>query len=304
VKPLLIVNPASANGATGRNLETISGQVRAALGDFETHLTRAVGDGSALGRQAVEAGRRLVVAVGGDGTASEVVDGLTLGGYRGEFGFIPRGSGGDFRRSLGIPSDVPGAARQLMAPGRRQVDLGRIEFTGHDGRRAARHFCNVASCGVSAVVAGNVNSGSKWLGGALSFKLASARALIGWRDQPIRWRVDGGPWVEDEVTALSVCNARYFGGGIMVAPRAELDDGLFDLTIWKGFSVVDFLVQQPKLYDGRHVQLAKTRVLRGRDVEVEPLRGARVLLEVDGEQPGILPARFTVVPGALTLRAA
>jgi YegS/Rv2252/BmrU family lipid kinase len=304
VKPLLIVNPASANGATGRNLETISGQVRAALGDFETHLTRAIGDGSALGRQAVEAGRRLVVAVGGDGTASEVVDGLTCGGYQGEFGFIPRGSGGDFRRSLGIPSDVPGAARQLMAAGRRQVDLGRIEFTAHDGRRAARHFCNVASCGVSAVVAGNVNTGSKWMGGALSFKLASARALIGWRDQPIRWRVDGGPWVEDEVTALSVCNARYFGGGIMVAPGAELDDGLLDITIWKGFSVIDFMVQQPKLYDGRHVQLANTRVLRGRDVEVEPLRDARVLLEVDGEQPGMLPARFTVLPRALTLRAA
>jgi diacylglycerol kinase family enzyme len=138
----------------------------------------------------------------------------------------------------------------------------------------------------------------------LSFKLASARALIGWRDQPIRWRVDGGPWVEDEVTALSVCNARYFGGGIMVAPGAELDDGLLDITVWKGFSVVDFVVQQPKLYDGRHLQLANTRVLRGRDIEVEPLRGARVLLEVDGEQPGMLPARFTVLPRALTLRAA
>ncbi len=304
MKPLLIVNPASANGATGRNLESIARHVRESLGEFETLLTRAVGDGAALGRQAVEAGRRLVVAVGGDGTASEVLDGLLSGGYLGEFGFIPRGSGGDFRRSLGIPSDVAGAARQLVATGRRQVDLGRIEFTGLDGRPGVRHFCNVASCGITAVVANNVNTGIKALGGPIAFKLASARALLGWRDQAIRWRVDGGPWVEDEVTALSVCNGRFFGGGIMVAPGAKFDDGIFEVTVWKGYNVVDFVVQQPKLYDGRHVQLPKTRVLRGREIEVEPVGGARVMLEVDGEQPGGLPARFTVLPKALTLRSA
>jgi YegS/Rv2252/BmrU family lipid kinase len=304
VKPLLIVNPASANGSTGRNLDAIAHQVRATLGEFETLLTRAVGDGAALGRQAVEAGRRLVVAVGGDGTASEVVDGLLSGGYRGEFGFIPRGSGGDFRRGLGLPSDVPGAARQLVAPARRQVDLGRIEFTGLDGRPGVRHFCNVASCGITAVVARNVNSGIKALGGPIAFKLASARALLSWRDQAIRWRVDGGSWVEDAVTALSVCNGRFFGGGIMVAPGARFDDGLFDVTIWKGYGVIDFVVQQPKLYDGRHLQLAKTRTLQGSSIEVEPVGGDTVLLEVDGEQPGMLPARFTVVPKALTVRAA
>ncbi len=304
VKPLLIVNPASANGATGRNLESIARTVRASLGDFETRLTRAIGDGAELGRQAVEAGRALVVAVGGDGTASEVVDGLLTAGYRGEFGFIPRGTGGDFRRSLGIPDDVPGAARQLVAPDRRQVDLGRIEFTGLDGRPGIRHFCNVASCGISAIVARNVNLSSKLLGGKISFKLASARALLGWDDQRIRWRLDGGAWTEDTVTALSVCNARYFGGGIMVSPKADMQDGLLDVTVWKGYGVVDFVVQQTKLYDGRHVQLSKTRVYRGRDIEVEPVGGARVMLEVDGEQPGMLPARFTVLPKALTLRAA
>jgi diacylglycerol kinase (ATP) len=304
LKPLLIVNPASANGATGRNLESIARHVRASLGEFETLLTRAVGDGAALARQAVDAGRRLVVAVGGDGTASEVVDGLLSGGYSGEFGFIPRGTGGDFRRGLGIPADLLGAARQLVAPDRRQVDLGRIEFTGFDGRPSVRHFCNVASCGISAVVARNVNEGTKLLGGHIAFKLASARALVGWHDQAIRWRVDGGPWTEEAVTALSVCNARYFGGGIMVAPQADPEDGLLDITVWKGFSLVDFVLQQPKLYDGRHVQLANTRVQRGRDIEVEPVGGARILLEVDGEVPGMLPARFTVLPRALTLRAA
>jgi diacylglycerol kinase (ATP) len=302
LKPLLVVNPASASGATGRHLDAITRQVRAVLGDFETVRTRAVGDGAALGRQAAEAGRELVVAVGGDGTASEVVDGLASGGYSGEFGYVPCGSGGDFRRSLGIPSDLAGAARQLAAPGRRWIDLGRVEFTGLDGAPTVRHFCNVVSCGITAVIARNVNLSTKALGGFLSFRLAAARALLGWRDQAVRWRVDGGPWVEDEVTALAACNGRYFGGGVLVAPRARLDDGLLDLTIWKGYSLVDFVLLQRKLQDGRHVELAKTRVLRGREVEIEPLGGARVLLEVDGEQPGVLPARITLLPRALAMR--
>ena len=302
MKPLLVVNPASANGATGRHLDAIARQVRAVLGDFETVQTRAVGDGAAQGRQAAEAGRELVVAVGGDGTASEVIDGLASAGYGGEFGYVPCGSGGDFRRSLGIPSDLPGAARLLAAPARRHIDLGRIEFTGPGGEPMVRHFCNVASCGITALIARNVNLSTKALGGFLSFRLAAARALLGWRDQAVRWRLDGGPWVEDEVTAFAACNGRYFGGGVMVAPGAQLDDGLLDLTIWKGYSLVDFVRLQKKLQDGRHVQLAKTRVLRAREVEIEPRGGARVLLEVDGEQPGLLPARITLRPRALAVR--
>ena len=154
----------------------------------------------------------------------------------------------------------------------------------------------------SGEVAGRVNRSSKLLGGRLSFKLATARALLGWRDRRVRWRVDGGPWAEAGVTALSVCNARYFGGGMMVAPAARLDDGLLDVTVWSGLGLVDLVLKQPQLYDGRHVRLPNTRTLTARTVEVEPLEAAPVLLEVDGEQPGVLPARFEVLPGALALR--
>jgi YegS/Rv2252/BmrU family lipid kinase len=302
VKPLLIVNPASAAGRTGRQFDAIGAAIRSALGDFEAHFTSEVGDGTRVARQAAGAGRRLVVAVGGDGTASEVVDGLLSGGYRNEFGFIPRGTGGDLRRTLNIPHDVGGAARALAHAPARSIDLGRVEFTGNDGSAQLRHFANVASCGITGVAAGFVNRSSKVLGGPLSFKIAAVRSLLGWRDRRVRWRADGGPWTEASVTALSVCNARFFGGGMMVAPAALVDDGLLDVTIWSGFGMLDFIVQQPKIYDGRHVQLAKTRTLRARTVEVEPLEAEPIILEVDGEQPGRLPARFTVLPGALTLR--
>jgi diacylglycerol kinase family enzyme len=132
--------------------------------------------------------------------------------------------------------------------------------------------------------------------------LATARALVTWADRPVRWRVDGGAWNEEPLTALSVCNGRYFGGGMKVAPDARMDDGLFDVVVWKGFGLVDFVVKRPMLYDGTHLQLPNTRVLRAKVVEVEPAGDEAVNLDVDGENPGTLPARFTILPGALRIR--
>lgn len=305
MKPYLIVNPASAAGRTGRHFDAIARAVRANVGDFECAFTKARGDGVRLAREARDAGAGLVVAVGGDGTASEVIDGLVEGASRPAgplFGFIPRGTGGDFRRTIGLAGDVASAARTLAWGDEAILDLGRIAFAGPDGTRQVRHFANVAGFGVSGVVSAAVNQGTKLPSGKLAFMLASARALLSWSDRPVRWRADEGPWQEERLTALSVCNGRYFGGGMRVAPDARMDDGLFDVVVWKGLGLADFVTKKRMLYDGTHVELPNTRVLRARTVEAEPLEGAEVPLDVDGEAPGFLPARFTILPGALRIR--
>jgi YegS/Rv2252/BmrU family lipid kinase len=301
-RPHLIVNPASASGRTGRHFDAISRAIRAVVGEFEFAFTRRRGDGAVLAREAVGAGARLVVAVGGDGTASEVVDGLVAAAEpEVRFGFIPRGTGGDLKRSIGTPDDTEHAALALRGA-ERICDLGRVEFVGHDGKPQVRHFANVAGCGVDGRVVEKVESVGKALGGKVAFQIGAARALLGWADQPVRWRVDGGIWREERITCIAVCNGRYFGGGMMVAPQARIDDGLFDVTIWQGFGISDFVLKRHKLYDGSHVKLPNTRTLQARVVEVEPVGGARVLLDIDGEGPGMLPARFTVLPGALRLK--
>jgi diacylglycerol kinase (ATP) len=308
MRPHLIVNPASAGGRTGRHFDAIVRAVREAVGDFDWSFTRRRGDGRVLASEAARTGANLVVAVGGDGTASEVVDGLAADGARPglpvAFGFIPRGTGGDFRRSLGWPTDPGEAARVLAAGVERTIDLGRIEFTGLDGRPQARLFANVAGFGISGRVVQEVERAGKALGGRMAFMLASARVLAGWRDQPVRWRADGGPWQESRVTAFCVCNGRYFGGGMMVAPGARVDDGLLDVTVWTGIGLSDFVLKKGMLYDGSHVRLPNTHTLRVATIEAEPLCAEPVLLDVDGEQPGMLPARFTVLPGALRARVA
>ena len=306
MKPFLIVNPRSAAGRTGRHFDRIARAVRAAIGDFECAFTEAPGDGVRLAREATRAGGKLVVAVGGDGTASEVVDGLaTLERPRDPdalFGFIPRGTGGDLRRTLGLPQDLDGAARALAGRNDLVCDLGRVELVGTDGLPQLRHFVNVAGFGISGVVSGEVNRGLKLPSGKLSFMIASAKALLRWSDQRVRWRADGGPWQEEAITALSVCNGRFFGGGMLVAPEARLDDGLFDVVVWSGLGIGDFVTKKRMLYDGTHVRLPNTRVLRARSVEAEPVGDAPVLLDVDGGQPGRLPARISILPGALRVR--
>ncbi|WP_242395065.1 diacylglycerol/lipid kinase family protein [Anaeromyxobacter oryzisoli] len=305
MKPYLIVNPASAAGRTGRHFDAIARAVHASVGAFECAFTKARGDGVRLAREARDAGAELIVAVGGDGTASEVIDGLVGGAPRAGgplFGFIPRGTGGDLRRALGLAGDVASAARTLARGSEAVLDLGRITFAGPDGARQVRHFANVAGFGVSGVVSAAVNRGLKLPSGRLSFMLASARALLTWSDRPVRWRADEGPWQEERLTALSVCNGRYFGGGMQVAPDARMDDGLFDVVVWKGLDLVDFVGKRRMLYDGTHVELPNTRVLRARTVEAEPLEGAEIPLDVDGEAPGVLPARFEILPGALRIR--
>ena len=308
MKPHLIVNPASAGGRTGRHFDAIVRAVRDAIGDFDYTFTRRRGDATVLAREATRAGANLLVAVGGDGTASEVIDGLTQEGLplRPDvtFGFIPRGTGGDFSRSLAWPSDPNKAARILSSGSERIIDLGRIELTGADGRAQVRHFANVAGLGVAGRVVREVERTGKALGGKLAFMVATARVLAGWRDQRVRWRADGGPWQEDRVTAISVCNGRYFGGGMLVAPEARIDDGLLDVTVWKGLGLGDFVLKKGMLYDGTHVRLRNTQTLRVHTLEAEPLGGETVLLDVDGEQPGMLPARFTLIPGALRARVA
>lgn len=307
MKPFLVVNPKSAGGLTGRSFDRILAAVRAAIGEVDWAFTTRVGDGVRLAGQAYAVGRRFVIAVGGDGTSNEVFDGLAGAGGIGDpgldVGVIPNGTGGDLRRSLGLGADLALAARAVANPDVVEVDLGRAELTGLRGEPIVRHFANVATCGVSAVVASHVNRGHRFGSGKLTYFVAGGRAMLGWSDRAVRWRVDRGAWREERITAISCCNGRYFGGGMKVAPAALIDDGLFDVVVWKGYTTLDLILQRRKLYDGRHVLLPNTEVLRARELEIEPLGGEPMMVDLDGEQPGFLPAKMTIVPRALRVRA-
>jgi YegS/Rv2252/BmrU family lipid kinase len=250
--------------------------------------------------------------MGGDGTINEVVNGFFAEGGdhaplslspEAAFGVLPAGTGGDFIRTTGTSRQLAAAARALASARPRAIDVGRLSFVADDGRPAVRHFINIASFGISGLVDRYVNRSSKVLGGRASFFLSTARASLAYRNPRCRITVDDGAPVEQGIYNVAVANGRYFGGGMKVAPDAVLDDGRFDVVTIGDAGFVTMLTQGTRIYSGTHLSLDFVHVARGKKVLAEPLGLAEVLLDVDGEAPGRLPATFEILPGGIQLRA-
>jgi YegS/Rv2252/BmrU family lipid kinase len=304
MKTYLVVNPKSANGDTGRRWAEIQARLSRSLSDISFGFTERPMHASELAREALRQGHEVVVAVGGDGTINETLNGFFHDGKpinpNAALGVLPRGTGGDFRRSFDWSLELEHAVERLRRDSTEPFDVGQLEYTGPDGGVRKRYFANICSFGASGLVDREVNKSSKVLGGKLSFMLASAKAMMRYRDQQVRFRVDSGAWDEGPITTLAVANGKFFGGGMKIAPGALTSDGLFDITVWTGYSIADFAIHQSSMYSGDHVRLKGTRCLQGRVLEAESEE--EVLIDCDGEQPGRLPCKMTLLPGAVRLK--
>lgn len=311
---VVIVNPRARGGYVGQKWPRILPELERALGPLSPRFTSARGDGTHLCREALGGGADLILAIGGDGTASEVVSGFFAETPPGDapskplrpaasFGFLPCGTGGDLRKTFQTPDDLRQAAQAVARARPRPIDVGQLDYVGHDGVPQRRHFINIASCGIGGVVDDLVNRSSKVLGGAATFFAASVRASMIYRNQRVRIRLDDGPATEQRVYAVAVANGRFFGGGMKAAPDAEVDDGLFDVLTMGDLTFLEALRLGGFIYRGAHLQLPKIGVQRAKRVAIDPVdERDNVLLDVDGEAPGRLPATFTILPGALQVR--
>lgn len=300
-KTVFIVNPNAAMGAAGKQWPRIQALCRERMGDFPCLITSGAGDALQFARLEACKGSRLIVCVGGDGTLNEIVNGLVndQGPVRDDIvvGFIPIGTGCDFRRTLLIPREPPGAVKLLVEGRVQAVDLGRLTYLNHEGRRAVRYFHNVTSFGLGGEVDARVNRGGRKMGGFFSFLKATLVSLLLYDKKRIHLRVDG-TFDETVVTwNIAVANGKYHGGGMCIAPGANARDGLFDVAIVGDLSLAEILYHLPKLYSGRITEVKKVRNLTGKRIEASS--GQRVLLDVDGEQPGRLPVTVDIMPGAL-----
>jgi YegS/Rv2252/BmrU family lipid kinase len=302
-RSLVIVNPASAAGATGRRWDRIATLLRSSLGDFEHVATQKPGEATTLSRAALREGFEMVDCVGGDGTLNEVVGGFFEGSApvapQAVLGVVALGTGSDFGRTL-AQTDLESACARLGGRKTRTIDVGLARFAGHDGVSTTRIFINVASFGCGGLVAHLVNSRLKAVSGRLAFTLATLRALAVYRDQTVAIEFDDMPPRSLAITNCAFGNGRFFGAGMQVAPAAQLDDGEFDVTIWSGFGLMDFIRKRHTLYNGTHVREPGTQVLRVR--RAVATSQSTVLLEIDGESAGRLPAQLEVLPGVVRLK--
>jgi diacylglycerol kinase (ATP) len=301
-RAVFVVNPASDGGRTGRKWPEMAASARRHGLEVVERLTESAGHATELAREAVTAGEELVVAVGGDGTVNEVVNGFfdetgtSLGGAA-ALGVIERGTGCDFVRTFGIPKKTDRAVATIAAGRRRRIDIGRATCTGESGPRV-RMFANIASCGMTGAVAERANATSKRLGGTPAFLWATVATFVGWRNVEFHVVADG---VERTLVANNVvcANCRFFGGGMKIAPGAVPDDGLLDVVLIGDISKADFVLNLHRLYRGTLSRHPKVEELRARRVEITPVR--TLPAEIDGEQPGTTPVTFEVVPGVLDL---
>jgi YegS/Rv2252/BmrU family lipid kinase len=313
---VVIVNPRSQNGALGKKWPDLARIVGRELGGFDTRFTAAPGDATRLTRAALEDGAERIIAVGGDGTIHEVVNGFfaTTGGQGDDrairpgaaLGILPFGTGGDFRKTVKLPKDSEGAARVLAADRRQRIDLGVLEYHqgGARGPLGRCYFINIASFGIGGLVDQIVNTSSKRLGGRLSFLVGTARAALRYRNQKVRLEFDQNPddFIETTINNVAIANGQYFGGGMHIAPEAELDDGRFDVVVLGDLTTTDFLLNGHRVYLGKHLAMDKVTCRRASRVDARPVNADEdVRLDVDGEAPGVLPARFRLLPKALDL---
>jgi YegS/Rv2252/BmrU family lipid kinase len=233
----------------------------------------------------------LVLAVGGDGTAHEVVNGVLAAGGRGPVGVLPVGTGCDFARALGLPRDALAAARALPACGLRQVDVGRVND---------RYFLTIAGVGFDGEVAARVNRWPKLIGGVLPYVAGILVTLATYAPVEVDLDVDG-VHVRERIFLIAVGNTAWNAGGMWLVPAARPDDGLLDAVVAGPLGRLETLAVLPRVFSGRHVGHAKVRQVRARVIRVD---GARPLaIQADGEVVGRLPATFSVVPRALTVLA-
>lgn len=307
--PLFVVNPRSAGGKTREAWPSIQRAIESRLGTIDVSFTDRPMHAADIAKDGAEKGRPLVVAVGGDGTFNEVVNGL-MASHRPEtrIGMIAQGTGGDFRKSLGFEHRLDAYIDALASGRERKLDVGHLTYADKSGATRERHFINILSCGMGGLVDQHVANAPRILGGTAAYFMSSLRGLIESRVGHVKCTVTCDGKVSEQLIhslMIAICNGQYFGSGMHVAPMAKPDDGYFELVALGATSKITFALTSSSIYSGSHMKRADTVHVRGQSFRLELVNeDARdvYLLDLDGEPVGMLPIEIKLLPGAVTLR--
>lgn len=295
----VIVNPIAGAGKTAKKWSQIVDLLRSLGMDFEYDLTEAPGHAIELAKSAAKDGCELIVCVGGDGTINEIVNGLYDAGSIGDvtLGIVSTGTGDDYIRTIGLSRSCMEASRCLTSQGRLTVDLGLVEYRSN-GQMQKRIFVNFAGLGFDAEIVRATTQEFKALGDTASYLMGLVTTLVVYKNKEISLIMDGEVG-ERRICTVLMSNGKYGGGGMLTAPDADLGDGFFDVVIIGDLTKPDLLRSLPRIYKGTHLTHPKVTVKRAREVEIRPVQPMAV--QADGELLGEAPARFSVLPGALTI---
>ncbi|MBI2341063.1 MAG: diacylglycerol kinase family lipid kinase [Deltaproteobacteria bacterium] len=305
-RPFFIVNPAAGRGRLGRDWPDIQNLLSRDLGPVAHHLTRTPRDGEEAVRCALKEGFDLIVAVGGDGTLSNCLNGFIWNDKavnpKAALGILPFGTGSDFARYFKIPRDPRNFAARLQNRKTSVVDIGKATCRDSSGKKTVRYFVNIASAGIVGRVDYWSNHAPWIFGSKGAYVYGSVRGLLEYRPAPVFYSADGER-EEVEPLMILVANGPHFGSGMRPAPMARPNDGLFDVVAVEKMTFLQTLNFFPRLYTGGHVKLPQVKSLKTRKVAMD-LKNKKdvVYVETDGDTIGRLPALFEIIPKAIRFK--
>ncbi len=297
----IIVNPIAGRGATTWKWPLIKERLDSNGLDYDVEFTSEKAHAIKISRDATDAGYSFIIAVGGDGTVNEVANGILTSHNRKQatLGVINTGTGSDYIRTVGTPRDPVEACDFLARKDRFLIDIGLAEYY-REGRKERRFFINYAGTGFDSEVAEATNRMPKlrFVSNTVPYVAALLKTLIGYKNKTVNLTID-----EDtragRVLSVIIANGRYVGGGMKIAPDAELGDGKFDVITINDVGKFELLKTFPKIYSGTHIAHPKVEVHLARHVGVDPVE--RMPVSADGELLGQCPATFDIIPGALAV---
>jgi diacylglycerol kinase (ATP) len=302
----IIVNPSSSGGKTAYRQADIVGRIIRRLGGNPTiFVTTKPLEATDSTRSAIEQGAELIIVVGGDGTVHEVVNGFASNGKlintTCKLGIVGSGTAQDVIRSFNLPRDADQQIDVACGDGSRAVDVGKAAVVDSKGITREHFFLNECQQGIAAVVVQRFQAHHKWLGGFLGFGITAVTTAARHREQMMTVEIDGKPAVSDFVLGVVVANGRYAGGGMNFAPRAEVNDGLFDVVVIHKQRIPSRLVNFPKIYFGSHIDLSWISYFQGSQISITS--SENVPVESDGEFLGHLPCKIENLSHSLLLKS-
>ncbi|KAL4341734.1 hypothetical protein GQ457_08G022720 [Hibiscus cannabinus] len=309
---VFVVNPRGANGRTGVEWKKLLPYLQSRFGS-DCNICESFTSGPShaidITREAIREGADAVIAVGGDGTLHEVVNGFFWDGkpvvanqkteaiHSTALGLIPLGTGSDFARTLGWKNDPREAIERIARGLRSRIDVGVISREGE----GSHYFINVADIHLSAKAGYYASRYKKF--GNLCYVIGALQAFMGHRNQDLRIKVNEGEWQTcSQVTALCVGNAKYFGGGMKITPNADPRSGSFEVVILQDFKWYDFLLKLHKLYNGTHLSVNNVTSRSVHTIEVDDISGSgNIFIQSDGEHLGFLPRKLSILPAAIEM---
>lgn len=304
---LVVVNPAARRGGCGRGWPRLEAMIRRHLPEPAIVFTEAPGDATRLVRAGLDRGVDHVVAVGGDGTVNEALNGFVAEDAAAAgvtLSPIPAGTANELCRALGLLKGEDAAFQALAGGNRRLIDMIRVDCEGLDGRPLRRYGYLTASFGAAAEISYRTSASRylKKLGGRFSYFAVTLMVTLTYQHRRVRLGVEGQPAEALTLYAGLCCSAPNGGGGMLLAPMAKMDDGVLDLVMFGDMARSDILLQKPSwLFEGRHIEHPKVSVRHGRQFRIDA--DAPTLVDLDGETIGRLPAEVTVLPRALPVFA-